>query len=225
MGFMIHSTLMIPTARRYCHLPPYENDEFTPVFESLIPILDQCVQFKVTYRIFGLTDQDGSICIESEGLKLPGAMARRMLSDCHHVIVLGASLGGGFDRKLKELELTDPAKALFFDALGSALIDDLCDEWTESLKEKLTDLYLTDRFSCGYGDLPLTLQQDLADLLDLQKTCGIHVLDSSMMTPSKSITALIGLSDTPQPARIRGCAFCSMNRTCPYRKGGTTCHV
>ena len=32
------------------------------------------------------------------------------------------------------------------------------------------------------------------------------------MNPSKSVTAIIGLSDWPQMARIRGCAYCSMLR-------------
>ena len=43
------------------------------------------------------------------------------------------------------------------------------------------------------------------------------------MNPSKSVTAIIGLSDRPQAARIRGCAYCSMRETCALRKGGKHC--
>jgi len=36
------------------------------------------------------------------------------------------------------------------------------------------------------------------------------------------VTALVGLSDRPQRARVRGCAFCALRQTCIY-KGGNHC--
>ena len=44
-----------------------------------------------------------------------------------------------------------------------------------------------------------------------------------LMNPTKSVTALIGISDRPQMARIRGCAYCTMRETCALRKGGKHC--
>ena len=54
---------------------------------------------------------------------------------------------------------------------------------------------------------------------------GVACTDTLLMTPQKTVSALIGLADKPQPARIRGCAHCSMNRTCTLRKAGTTCDL
>ena len=79
------------------------------------------------------------------------------------------------------------------------------------------------RFSPGYGDLPLTLQPEICAALDVQRRLGIHVTESLLMIPSKSVTAVIGLSDRPQMARIRGCAYCAMKETCMLRKGGKRC--
>ena len=47
--------------------------------------------------------------------------------------------------------------------------------------------------------------------------------DSFLMNPSKSVTAVVGLSDRPQPARIRGCGFCNLRENCQFRKEGKTC--
>ena len=60
-------------------------------------------------------------------------------------------------------------------------------------------------------------------LLDTARRVGIHVTPSFLMNPSKSVTAVIGLSDKPQMARIRGCAWCVMRNTCTLRKGGKSC--
>jgi hypothetical protein len=44
----------------------------------------------------------------------------------------------------------------------------------------------------------------------MEKLLGLHVTDSLMLNPVKSVTAVIGIADRPQMARIRGCAYCAM---------------
>ena len=84
-------------------------------------------------------------------------------------------------------------------------------------------LHRTDRFSPGYGDLPLELQAPLCAALDAQRRIGLTVTPSFLLNPTKSVTAVIGLAAVPQKKRIRGCAYCSMRQTCSLRKRGTTC--
>ena len=54
---------------------------------------------------------------------------------------------------------------------------------------------------------------------------GVTLTETMLMLPQKSVSAVLGIADTPQPARVRGCAHCTLNQTCPYRKAGATCHV
>ena len=115
------------------------------------------------------------------------------------------------------------ARAVILDACGSALVEQGCDEAERDIAARFPGLYLTDRFSPGYGDLPLSLQPAICGLLDAERRVGIHVASSFLMNPSKSVTAVIGLSDKPQMARIRGCAWCAMWDTCTLRKGGKSC--
>ena len=115
------------------------------------------------------------------------------------------------------------ARAALLDACGSAWVEAGCDGAEREIAARFPGLYLTDRFSPGYGDLPLALQRDICGVLDAPRRLGVQVGDSLLLNPAKSVTAVIGLSETPQPARVRGCGFCAMRESCQYRKGGTTC--
>ena len=73
------------------------------------------------------------------------------------------------------------------------------------------------------GDMPLAHQDKLCILLDTERSIGLSVTPSMILTPTKSITAIIGISDRPQPKRITGCASCKMQDRCIYKKDGLTC--
>jgi cobalamin-dependent methionine synthase I len=52
---------------------------------------------------------------------------------------------------------------------------------------------LRPRFSPGYGDLSLSVQSDLLNVLDARRNIGLTLSDSLMMIPQKSVTAIVGL--------------------------------
>lgn len=159
-----------------------------------------------------------------EALALPGNTARRMLKDCPQCAVLVCTLGAEFDRWMRQLTLRDMARAVMLDALGSAFVEAGCDAAEDAIRARFPGKHLTDRFSPGYGDLPLDVQPALLALAGGARM-GVTLTDTMLMLPQKSVTAVLGIADTPQPARVRGCAHCTMNQTCPYRKAGNTCHV
>ena len=63
----------------------------------------------------------------------------------------------------------------------------------------------------------------LCAALDCGRRLGLQVTKSLLMTPVKSVTAIVGLADRPQMARIRGCGYCAMRERCQLRKGGKSC--
>ena len=79
-------------------------------------------------------------------------------------------------------------------------------------------LYLTDRFSPGYGDMPLAQTREICAVLQTEKSIGLSVSQSGIMIPRKSVTAILGISSIPQKRRPSQCALCSMNRTCAMRE-------
>ena len=133
------------------------------------------------------------------------------------------TLGAGFDSLLRTWERRDMARAVLLDACGSAYAEAGCDAAEEEIRAAHPRLFLTDRFSPGYDDLPLDLQDDFLRLLEGEKRLGVQAAESHLLLPMKSVTAVIGLSDTPQRALIRGCAFCALKEKCALRERGTSC--
>ena len=185
--------------------------------------LTRTVEPRWVWRVFHLKHLPEYEELEGSGLALPGAMARTMLADCGQAAALACTLGAGFEAMLRAQQARSMARAAMLDACGSAWVEAGCDAAGEEIAARFPDLYPTDRFSPGYGDLPLELQRDICAALDAPRRLGVQVTDSFLLNPSKTVTAVIGLSDRPQPARIRGCGFCNLRASCQYRKGGTTC--
>ena len=119
--------------------------------------------------------------------------------------------------------MTASAAHRHLDGFGGAYVEAGCNAAEREIAAKLPGKYLTDRFSPGYGDLPLDVQSPLLALTDATRRLGVTLSESNLMNPLKSVTAVIGLSDTPQQARIRGCDFCAMRTRCNLRKAGKTC--
>lgn len=185
--------------------------------------LTETVTPRYIYRVFPLAFREEGPTLEGTGLTLTGEMARRMLADCSQTILLACTLGAGFEAMLRAEQARSMARAAMLDVCGSAWVEAGCDQAEEEISARYPGLHLTDRFSPGYGDLPLELQRDICALLDAQRRLGVQVTDSLLMNPTKSVTAIIGLSENLQPARVRGCGFCDLRESCQYRKEGKTC--
>ena len=84
-------------------------------------------------------------------------------------------------------------------------------------------IFTTSRFSPGYGDYPIRCQRDLLALLDAPRKIGVNLSSGGMMIPSKSISALIGLSDHPVKGRLAPCSECLLRETCSFLKDGQHC--
>lgn len=134
---------------------------------------------------------------------------------------MAITLGPAFDRDVRRLAVTDMTRSLFLNAAGAAFVDARLDEVQATIGREL-GCYLSDRFSPGYGDLPLAYQTVLFRELNLTARLGLHLMDTLLMVPEKSITALAGVFDSPQLQTIRGCAVCDLY-PCALAKKGQTC--
>lgn len=194
--------------------------------------IDQCitetfaaVQPRYTYQIFGVERCENSIRLMGTDVVLPGQDVWQLLADCKSCVLMAATLGAGLETCIRRAQVRDMTRALILDCCGSAAIEAVCDRAEQEIQNALGDAaqYLTDRFSPGYGDMPIDFQRELTALLDTGRQIGLTLTDSCILTPRKSVTAIIGLADRPQTKRFRGCAYCSMFENCTFRKAGKTC--
>ena len=136
---------------------------------------------------------------------------------------MAATLGAETDTLLRRAQARSMADAVILDACASAAIENVCDNLCADIEAALAPMCLTDRFSPGYGDLPLGQQGALCRLLDAERRIGLTLTDGGLMLPQKSVTALMGVSPAPVKKRGRGCAYCDRLGACQYRKDGKTC--
>ena len=115
-----------------------------------------------------------------------------VLGGCKNAIILATTTGIGVDRLLNKFSVMSAAKHFILDAVASAATESFCDYMDDMLR---TEDNKPHRFSPGYGDLSLKIQPDILRVLNASKNAGITINTSLLMTPVKSITAIMGVKD------------------------------
>ena len=213
----------IGEALRYLGAGENPPEDLRCMAEREAAALSAAVRPRYVWRAFDLEKTAAGIRLVGTDVVLAGRMASTLLAQCGQAALLACTLGAAFDTRLRALEARDMARAAVLNACGSALVEEGCDTAEKEISARFPAMFLTDRFSPGYGDLPLEVQPTLCAALDCGRRLGLQVTKSLLMTPVKSVTAIVGLADRPQMARIRGCGYCAMRERCQLRKGGKSC--
>ena len=137
------------------------------------------------------------------------------LKNCDRVILFAATVGIGIDRLIAKYNAISPTKALIFQAIGAERIESLCDLFNGEIKQKYKTV--KSRFSAGYGDLPIEIQKDIFIALNCSKNIGVSLNESLLMSPSKSVTAMIGIANDGDCIDIKGCLTCGKT-DCEFRR-------
>lgn len=200
------------------------------ISEDVQRIMDECEKEFVSaaaprfiYRYFDVSVRDNRTELAGTGVALEGSSICGHLEGCSGVILLAATLGSGTDMLIRKMQVRDMAYAVVTDALASAAIEQVCSEAEEKIKSQYPEKYFTWRYSPGYGDFSLDIQKKLLDILDAGRRIGLCTSASNMLTPIKSITSVMGVSETPLPQSVRGCITCSMKDRCKFRRRGLHC--
>lgn len=187
-----------------------------PLLEQLQALSERAlrqIQPRAELRSFAL-EADGSL--KGTSFSPGGSDVSAMLAGCHEAILLAATLGAQSERLLLQEQAKNSAQAVLMDAVLSAAIEAVCDHAEDQLRRELFPkrLYLTDRFSPGYGDMPLDQVKEICAVLSADRAIGLTVSASGIMIPRKSVTAIMGVSRAPVKRRPTGCAGCSARETC-----------
>lgn len=145
------------------------------------------------------------------------------LDGCEKAILMCATLGTEIDKLIRISQISDMAKAVVLDSFSSVAVEQVCNRVDEIIAEKYAGYNMTFRFSPGYGDYPISLQQDFLRMLDAPRKIGLTTNDNYLLMPTKSVTAVLGLSKNPIERKKRGCAICNMRGKCRFRKNGEHC--
>lgn len=194
--------------------------------ENTKKLLDQCMEElnslinkKSIYRIFDIEWENEAIHLKDTILHMESKDIANHLAKSGKCVLMAASLGLEVDMKIAFYARTNLSKSLILDACASAAIEAYCDQIEKDIaREAANEGYnITSRFSPGYGDLDITLQKPISQILGTYPKMGLTVSENSIMMPRKSVTAIIGWQkDKPSP-KINKCKLCN-SKNCLYRK-------
>ena len=168
------------------------DESIDSLLRSCLAELEYKLLYKVCYRKLPL-HIGGSVC-DFELFSVNSRNLALNLSGCNHVIIFAATLGFELDRFISKYSRLSPSRALMFQAIGAERIEAVCDCFCDEIKKEFV-CSLKPRFSPGYGDLSLETQKQLFSILDCERQLGISLNSSLLMSPSKSVTAFVGLYD------------------------------
>ena len=185
----------ITDALRYMKVPPTVRDEelVRTVREAFVN-LEECIEPRCVWGRFRIVHFDGGI--ELEGAKIFSRNIARLTERSEECILLAATLGHEADRQIAAAQRKNMLEGVALDACASVRIDAYIDEYVMSeIVPSLRDgEKLPHRFSPGYGDLSMSVTEDIIAILNATKRIGLSVTHSLMMTPMKSVTAIIGIT-------------------------------
>ncbi len=177
--------------------------------DCVTELLDNCVMKEINKRYSCIVENkkiiiDNRVIIESKNLS-------KNLADCKEVILFAATLGTQADRLIKKYSFLEISKAVVMQAAAAAVIEEYCDQCQKKIETELEkeNLFLRPRFSPGYGDFDLKYQKDMIALLDCPRKIGLTLTDSLLLAPSKSVTAIMGITTTNRHCHIKGCEVCT----------------
>lgn len=170
--------------------------------DSVQKLIDECIaeceaanvfSYKVCFCILPAEITEDSV---SAGvIDFKSRSLAKHISGCRKIVIFAATVGIGIDRLIGKYSMISPSKALVFQSIGAERIESLCDTFCSD-----TEIFCGDgnhcpksRFSPGYGDFAIEAQTDIFRLLDCSKKIGVSLCDSMLMSPTKSVTAIVGI--------------------------------
>lgn len=174
--------------------------------------------FSVSYRLLPILSNCNNE-VDFEAMKTTSSNLSYCVRDCDYAVFMAATIGQSLDRIIRKYASLDPVKALLLQAIGAERVEQMCDAFCADIPRLVPELFegstdadgykaipeyirgggdrmkLTPRYSPGYGDFSLSVQPEFLRIVDASRKIGITVNDSLLMSPTKSVTAIIGIKE------------------------------
>ena len=177
------------SAREIMRYAGYRGDTLPSQALECLTALPGDLIGRVVFALYGV--KETAVGLDLGFTATASAQLRKNLAGCEQAVLFCATAGLAFDRLVKKYERVSPAKALWFQSIGATYVEAVCDAFCNDVKKEYGAV--RPRFSPGYGDLPLTLQKDIFAALSPEKHIGVTLNGNLFMTPTKSVTAIVGI--------------------------------
>ena len=175
--------------------PPINKDEILryalceETNTATLSLLDECLEEILSKLVYKVCFIEASL--DEYFNSYSSSLFKKYLADCDKYIIFAATVGIEVDRLISKYSHISPAKAFMFQAIGAERIEALCDAFALDTQKEYK--HTKPRISAGYGDMPLEMQKEVFSVLDCPRKIGLSLNNSMLMSPTKSVTAFIGV--------------------------------
>jgi hypothetical protein len=193
-------------------------EPFQAVFEEILSRGQEIIQAAGGYCLID------DIAWEKDRIRLmdtwlnTGPVIAKPLRHASQMAVFACTAGPGVREIYDEyMAQNDLLHAFLVDTLGTVAVEKAMDliQAFLSRETERTGLHISNRYSPGYCGWPVSEQKKLWQFLP-PHYCGIELSESSLMTPIKSVSGIIGLGKNMRHTGY-ACALCDMEH-CLYRR-------
>ena len=147
-----------------------------------------------------------------------GPEITRKLKHAGSIVLFAVTAGPGPENLARELMIQGAyLEGFIADLIGTAIVEWVADQVHQTIREQaaIRGLKVTNRYSPGYCSWDVKEQQKLFRLIP-PESCGIKLTESSLMTPIKSVSGIIGIGSKVSFSP-NSCSLCPMT-TCSFRR-------
>lgn len=203
-------------ALRYLGCKTYDS-ELADTAKQCINEINSIMTPRWTYRVYSVCPDNCGVKIIDNDYYIKSCDIQKLLKNSDKCVIMAATLGTEVDKKIAYYQKIDMSKAVIFDACASATVEALCDYAQQQIKSIENVKFLTMRYSPGYGDFDIEEQKKVLELTDAYRKIGLTTNSSYVLTPLKSVTAVMGITDEPYMICYNSCNNCSKNKTCAFK--------
>ncbi len=195
-------------------------EPFPEIIEQALLDAPLFCTIKGGYKIFEsieINQKNASIKIENQ-LFLPSKVVTTQLKESTSVALYICTAGENISNHSIEVSNQgDPMLSYIFDVIGSVTVEKATDKIQKLLEieVKKSGLNISDRYSPGYCEWSVAEQQKLFSFFP-DNFCGVSLSESSLMSPIKSVSGIIGIGTGLQQKGYQ-CRWCN-DKNCIYGK-------
>ncbi|MEG2813912.1 MAG: methionine synthase [Oscillospiraceae bacterium] len=198
------------------------KDDINSILDECIEIIEKSSKPAFLYSYFDIKRKVSGTTVCGTSLVLKGKSIYNHLNNCNKVAILCLTLSNEIDKIITQSKF-DVLRQLFLDMSASVYVEQLCEKVFNTIKNENKDLFATNRYGVGYGDFPLSQQEEVLTVINAQKRLGVMTTNEGILTPRKSITAVIGFSNKKTPSSYNSCDDCLLRNNCEYFMKGEHC--
>ena len=172
-----------------------DEKDVSELYHECIALAKEQITYKACYSAWDFSLNGNKVTLPF--METESELLSNYLKGCKKAIFFACTIGIDFDRLILKYSKISPSKALMLQAIGAERIESLADSLESQLKKRYA--ISKPRISPGYGDWNIECQKHILEALQANKLLGVSLTASMLMSPTKSVTAILAVNgDTKQ---------------------------